>query len=251
MRLHRFLLRSALAALGVALSAHSAAAQSNVFVTGTGFADIKRFDSVVYDPRVLAAASDPFSLDATGAGGGLRVATFLHPRWSLELAVDAGSATKQHFPNPYEALFPRTTLRIPELSSSTRFLSVSTVAGFHSRKMSRVQLGYLAGFSFVRATHESELPEFMALTEIGVGSVTAELILPSGRISPTIFPPLPITTRTTRRIDNAPGLVLGFEAALDVASRLAIVPEVRALAFSTTGRDVFLIRPGVGVRWSF
>ena len=237
-------LRPSLALVLIALGAPGAAAQSKAFITGTAFADIKQFDSVAYDRRELSAA-DPLSGDATGAGGGLRVGTFLHPRWSLELGVDAGSTTKQVFPNPY-ASFPRVmpALRVPDLSASTRFLSVSTVVGFHPPKIGRARLGYLAGFSFVRATHESELPEIAyAIGSIASGSTT----LPSFT---EIFS-RPTGTTRLKRIDNAPGALLGFEAAIDLTAKLAVVPEIRAITLSTGGRTVFLIRPGVGVRWSF
>jgi hypothetical protein len=48
------------------------------------------------------------------------------------------------------------------------------------------------------------------------------------------------------------GAILGFETAIAFGERVALVPEVRALAFSTNNvGGVFLIRPGVGVRWRF
>ena len=43
----------------------------------------------------------------------------------------------------------------------------------------------------------------------------------------------------------------GFDAAIGVTKGIAIVPELRAMAFSSPGPGVFLIRPGAGVRWSF
>jgi hypothetical protein len=58
-------------------------------------------------------------------------------------------------------------------------------------------------------------------------------------------------SHTLRRIDNSVGGVLGFEAAIDMTQRLALVPGVRAIVFSNEGQSVFLIRPEVGVRWSF
>ena len=224
-------------------------------MTGAAFAEIKQFDSIVYDPRELATNADNASANASGGGGGIRIGTFLHQRWSLELGVDAGSTTKQVLPNPYVSL-PRgmPALRVPELSASTGFLSVATVVGFHPEKIGRVRLGYLGGFSFIRATHESELPDFIILSgselvwtsgTFGFSSTSA------GSSTPFIFPPPSLTTRTIRRIDNSPGAVLGLEASIDVTSKLAVVPDVRALTFSSAGRTVFLIRPGVGVRWSF
>jgi hypothetical protein len=52
---------------------------------------------------------------------------------------------------------------------------------------------------------------------------------------------------------NAGAFALGVEAAIDLTPKLALVPEVRALVFSApaNGTTVFLIRPGVGVRWTF
>jgi hypothetical protein len=65
--------------------------------------------------------------------------------------------------------------------------------------------------------------------------------------------PTPFVTgrQTLKRIDNSVGGVLGFEAAIDMSQRLAIVPGVRAIIFSNEGQSVFLTRPEVGVRWSF
>ena len=236
----------------VALAPGMAAAQSKAFLTGTAFAEIKQFDTIAYDPRVLATNADNASLDATGAGGGIRIGTFLHPRWSLEFAVDAGSTTKEVFPDPYGSIRP--AIRVAEVSASTRFLSVATVVGFHPEKIGRVRLGYLGGFSFVRATHESELPDFAILLGsqvVWTGGSFGSTSTSSGGLAPSIFPPPVITTRTIRQVDNSPGAVLGLEASIDVTGKLAVVPEIRALTFSSAGRTVFLIRPGAGVRWSF
>ncbi len=46
-------------------------------------------------------------------------------------------------------------------------------------------------------------------------------------------------------------LVLGVEVAIDVVRHIAVVPELRAMTFSSvaSGPGTFLIGPGVGVRW--
>ena len=69
----------------------------------------------------------------------------------------------------------------------------------------------------------------------------------------TAFPVSSLRATTLTQRHNAGALILGFDAAIDVTSRLALVPEIRALAFSTPGAGggVFLIRPGIGVRWNF
>ncbi|HKY21179.1 MAG TPA: hypothetical protein VJM31_08175 [Vicinamibacterales bacterium] len=234
----------ALALCFLTLGVQTAAAQTGTFLTGAGFVEIKQFESVGYDPQQLALGLDVdvASGNATGAGAGIRIGTFLDPRWSLELAVDAGSTTKKVFPHPF-GFSPRFALRVPDVSASTRFLSISTVVGFHPQKVGRLRLGYLGGFSLIRGTHESELPDFSILSGFTFTSITDQFV--------EIFPRLPTTTTTIRRIDNSPGALLGLEAAIDVTNKLAAVPEIRVLAFSSGGRSLFLIRPGVGVRWSF
>ena len=89
-------------ALLLTLIAATASAQSRFYVGGTAIADIRRFDSLELDPRILASLADISSRDGTAPGGGVRVGTFLHPLWSLELAVDAGSKTSNSFQNPIE-----------------------------------------------------------------------------------------------------------------------------------------------------
>jgi hypothetical protein len=106
-------------------------------------------------------------------------------------------------------------------------------------------LGYRAGFSFVRGTYESDYPYLfpVPLFTAGATSGAVSSILPSPRINPV----------TATRKHNAGALTLGFDAAIDMTRRLALVPEVRALVFSapSNGPVVFLIRPGVGIRWNF
>lgn len=240
-KLHVFARAIAIVAV-LAASVHEASAQSGTYISGIALADIKQFDSVEYDPRVLALSSIGNSPNGTAAGGGIRVGTFLHPKLSVELGVEAESRTTKNFPNPYELMATRSsTLRLPETSQSTTFVTVNTVVGFHPPKAGRFQLGYLGGFSIVRGTYRSTTPDFR--------------ILPAGRalssIGPTIFPPPDFSATTLRRIDTAAGGLLGFEAAIDLTSRLTLVPGIRTIIFSNVGQSVFLIRPEVGARWSF
>ncbi len=229
--------------------AADASAQSRFYVGGAAIADIRRFDSIELDPRILASFLDISSRDGIAAGGGVRVGTFLHPRWSLELAVDAGSKSTSSLLNPVEVLPSRSsTLRLPELETSTSFLTVSTVVGFHPEKMGRVSLGYLGGMALVRGTNESTFPDFSnipidlpfmrSLSSIpGLSSLTQSIPNISGG--------------TVRRTDNSVGGVFGLEAAIDLSDHFAVVPGVRAVVFSNRGQSVFLIRPEAGVRWSF
>ena len=189
------------------------------------------------------------SRDGTAPGGGVRVGTFLHPRWSLELAVDASGKTTNSFQNPVARLPSRSsTLRLPRLSTSSSFSTISTVVGFHPEPMGRVRLGYLGGMALVRGTYESTFPDFSympielpfmrSLSSIpGLASLTQSI--------PTI------TGGTLRRTDNSVGGVIGLEAAIDLSNHLSLVPGVRAVVFSSGSQNIFLTRPEVGVRWSY
>lgn len=240
--------RTMLVALGVLLSVRPASAQPAGYITGSGFTDIKRFSST---GEIGYLGGEDSSLDGTGAGGGLRIGTFLHPRLSLELAVDAGTRTQVEFPSPYAtilAIYP--LVRFPKLTASTRFLTVSTLVGFHPPAHGRVRFGYLAGFSFVRSTYKSDylvriLPATATLSSISFATANV--------VAPVIYPPPIPSVSALTQTDNTNGAILGFEAAVDLTTHLAVVPEIRALTFARAngGPGVFLLRPGVGVRWSF
>jgi hypothetical protein len=227
---------------GLIVSALSAAAQSPVYITGTGFADIKTFSGTEGNPY----GSSSSQLGGTTAGGGFRIGTFLHPRWSLELAIDTGGKTEgsTQYPMILLADLP-TSPRVPDFKQSVRFLTVSSLVGYHPAPRGRLRPGFLAGFSFVRGTYRSEYPNYYVLATGVLTRVNLSTVFP------TIFPPPVFTTETITSTENTSAVALGFETAIDLQKHLAVVPEVRALAFSQRGAGVFLIRPGVGVRWSF
>lgn len=237
-------LRAGVASLFVMTWAVTAAAQSTVYVTGSAFADMKRFGTnSFYGP------TDHYSLDGTSPGGGLRVGTFLNDRWTLELAVDAGGRSRVDASYRYVAIlaaaFP---VRYPKLTASTKFTAVSTILGYHPAPHARIRLGYMAGFSFIRGVYKTDYPYGVPGPLFTI--TTAEL---AATPIPAIYPPPPLTITTLTQTDNARGVILGFEAAIDVTKHFAVVPEVRALTFSAinNGPGVFLIRPGVGIRWGF
>ena len=155
----RHILRAIFASVTL-LSAQPASAQSTVYVSGTGFADVKLFGGT---SSVYYLGSNEPSLDATGAGGGLRIGTFLHPRLSVELSVDAGTTTRTDVQNPIAILAIYPPPRRRDLKASTRFLTVSTLVGYHPPTRGHVRFGYFAGFSFVRGTYRSDYPTILPL----------------------------------------------------------------------------------------
>ncbi len=224
-----------LSALAQPAAAQTSPAEPSVYVAITGFGDIRQLGSSAspyYPP------GDESALDASGIGGGLRVGTFLHPRWSLELGVDTATRETVDLEDPVVILiFP--PVPRPDLKASTSFTNVSTTLGFHPAAMGRVRVAYRAGFSFVKATYKTEYSAFLP----------TDLFPELRRLDFASFAMAPIqsrvTTLTQRR--NSGALTLGFEVGISVTEKITVVPEVRALAFT----GVFLIRPGVGLRWSF
>jgi hypothetical protein len=225
--------RVALGFLCFLVFASTASAQTGTYIAGAGFADVRLFDGAS-SPTLFG---EDISRDGTAAGGSVRVGTWVHPRWTLEVGADIASRTSSSFQGPVIAIFPP----VPrlELRSSTSFVSVTTMVGFHSPAGRRVRMGYLAGFGFVRTTHQTDIPSvalpFFTFEDL-LGSITSvprpSLALPSGALS-------------NKR--NSGALTLGVEAAIDLTPKFAVVPELRASTLS----GVFLIRPGVGARWSF
>jgi hypothetical protein len=234
--------RFAFALLLLLLNINPASAQDAGYVSGSAFGDIRDFSST----SGVAFYGDQFSLDATGIGGGLRVGTFLHPRWSLELSAETASRTTVDLGDAVRILVPPSPF---DFRASARFVTVSTSVGFHPPAVGRVRLGYRGGFSFVRGTYRSDYPGYPGFP-IPTAIFTRAA---AGLTFPTILPPPQFITRTITQEHNSGALALGFESAIDLSRRVAVVPEVRALVFSApnNGPGVFLIRPGVGVRWKF
>ena len=243
----RLLARLRFAMFLILAAANAASAQSRVYVGGTAIADIRRFDSIQYDPRVLASFFSGMSLDGTTAGGGARVGTFVHPMWSLEFAVDTSSVDTNVFPNPVQSLPSRSsTLRLPQVSNGTSFLTFSTVVGFHPGKMGRLRLGYLGRADAGAGNYESTIPNSAFRRCHPVPGIYMRRSRYSRRFRHRSSKAAACAASTIRWEAST-----ASKAAVDVSEHLAVVPGIRTIVFSNSGRSVFLIRPEAGVRWSF
>lgn len=234
-------MRFIFAVVCVLMCATTAAAQTGGYISGGAFADIRQFGSTSGQSPFLA----DFSRDAIGAGGGVRVGTWVHPRWTLEAGAEVATRTTATFNGPVIAIFPPP--RGLDFRASSSFINVTTMVGFHSPAGKRVRMGYRAGFSFVRATRTTELP-FDALSYLTFGGeVGFSTSGPTGPFTSTSRSSLTLPSGALASKQNSGALTLGIESAIDLTPKIAIVPELRASTWS----GVFLIRPGVGVRWSF
>jgi hypothetical protein len=232
--------------LGVA---NNSWAQEGVYVEGTIFGDIRQFGTA----GVIQEGDDgDLSLDSTGIGGSVRVGTSLDRRWSLEAGFEMGNRTTVEFENPYILAIYPPGLRPRDFSSSASFISVTTMLGFHQRANRRWRFGYRAGFSFVRATLRSQLPVFIPQSPVFSIDPSFSSARLRQLIATTGLPPTGSAVTSFVERQNAGAFALGFETAISVRRHLSVVPELRALVFSLSGRgETFLVRPGVGVRWTF
>lgn len=229
-----------LLALGVFLgSPATTLAQEGVYAEGAVFADIRQFGSTSI--ALPGDLSSDLSLDATGVGGSIRVGTWLNRRWTIEAGLDLTSEATVGLRNPFIlALFPPGQQPL-DLEASSSFMSVTTMVGYHQRAGDDVRFGYLAGFSFLRASYRTELEGLIRRDAIFATSLIPNLPILPFRLEDSMF----------SRKQNHGALALGFEAAIEIADDLDLVPEIRAFAFSRSDSTVFLIRPGAAVRWTF
>ena len=233
----------------------NASAQEGVYVQGTFFGDIRQFGMT--GVRAVLP-EDNLSIDATGVGGSVRVGTWIDRHWTLEAGLDIANKAEVDFENPYIlAIYPPgTTPR--DLGVSTSFTTVTTMIGFHQRANRRLRFGYRGGFSFVRATYRTEFPFAIAQPALSsvigsFASLTSRPSSPEAILALLSQNRLPFDVTRTELVQqqNTGALALGVEAAFSVRRHLSVVGELRALTFSTLDRGTFLIRPGVGARWTF
>jgi hypothetical protein len=240
----RPLLFAALIVLMTLITSRAASAQTGFYVSGGAFADIREIGSFDSTGRLFRSTDN----SAIGSGGWFRAGGWLHPRWTLELGIDASSTTRvKTTDDVIIQIFPPPTGQF-DLEATTKFTSATVAVGYHPPPMKKIRLGYLAGFSFIHARHTDEYLDSPSLT---IGSDFSFGLTGSIGGIPTT-PILRFTEATRVTTQNIGAFALGFEAAFDVADHVAVVSELRASTFSSAGgAGTFLIRPGVGVRWSF
>ena len=248
-------MRLSLIALAVVLIAASSA-HAQVFASGAAFGDIKRFSG---DPSTS-------TLDGTTFGGGARVGMFVAPRWSVEVGVDIGASTTKTRSLSIGGLTPSISADLAALGlttsfpigilprifsfesrTSNRLIATSVMLGFRPATTGRVHPEFLGGLTFVHFTRTFDTsgptPLDSGLVRFGTTPGLS-----------AIYTQVPtLVVRPQKAVDNVPAAAVGFNLALDLTRHLALVPEVRAHAFSPNsgGPSAFVLRPGLAVRWVF
>jgi hypothetical protein len=219
--LSRFLL---LSVLFVAAVARPAAGQPHLFVGGDFFSDVKRFSG---DPTTN-------TLDGTGIGAGAETGVALTDRWSVLIAVDGGRTTRtsRSIPIGILAAPAGVTTPITAFSSqvSNRITATSVLVGYRIPGRRRLAVEVLGGLSFFHVRRD-----FTTIRTPPVAAAPALVIRPY------------------TLLDNVAAASLGGDLVIGLTSHLAVVPRVRVHAFSLSsgGPSGFVIRPGVGARWTF
>jgi len=226
----------AIASLLVVLPAAPARGQS-AYVTGVAGAEVSRFSR--------AGSAD---IDLGGFNGGeapllaVRVGTSLSERWGVELEFARPSAfegDRRRFGDPVPLVGagrqPGATDPIPDIvirpvpvdvriHLEQRTTTFDALAWIRQRVGSKVDLVYLGGLSLNRTVRE----------------VDAD------------FPGLPIVRPGGARLTAyGSGPVAGFEARIAMTEHVHFVPGVRIHGLSGQVSEGWLIRPGVGLGWSF
>jgi len=210
----RVLVCTVCAVLGTAgaARAQSAIAES-AYVTGGLFVDIKRFSG---DPGEAV-------LDGSAAGGAVAVGTHIGSAWDLQLALDVPGFSRTE--RPRVITLQKDTFTLTSVTEN-QALSVATLLRYRAASRGRVRLGYLGGLSFIRLHrrfHTEAPPD-----------------TPAGLIP-----------RPDERVHYSAAPTVGIDARIALSPQLAIVPGIYACVFRFGDESGLLVRPRIGVRWSF
>jgi hypothetical protein len=213
-----------LALLLMAPVASPALAQPRLFVGGDLFADVKRFSG---DPTTN-------TLDGTRIGGGAETGVALTAHWNVLIAVDSGRTTTTSRPVPIGVLAVPVGVATPisafTSQVSNRITATSVLIGYRIPVHRRLGVGVSGGLSFLHVRRD-----FTTIRSPAAAAAPALVIRPY------------------TLLDNVAAASLDGECIIDLTSHLALVPRVRAHAFSlsSSGPSGFAIRPGIGGRWTF
>jgi hypothetical protein len=183
------------------------------YVTAGAFVEIKRFSG---DPTEAV-------LDATAAGGAVALGTHIGSHWDLQLGLDLTGFTRTA--RPRTVTLQKETFTLTSVTEN-QAVSVATLLRYRGAALGRLRLGYLAGLSFVRLHRRFH-------TEGSAGT-------PAGLIP-----------RPDEAVDYSAAPTVGLDARIALSRQLSIVPGIHACVFRFGNDSGLLVRPRVGVRWTF
>ena len=206
---------------------------------------------IVRSTSVESSGSNFGSGNGESWNGAIRVGTLVAPRFGVELEFLRPGAIEGDGDGPVyiaaeiqravvggilpdgvvadPAIFPPI---FPIISQRTRIraTTVSTLAFARQAVGARVDLVYLGGLGFSRVVHE---------IEFGI----PRSLLAAGRV---ILPPY-----RTRTMQYGVGPIVGAEARIGMTEHARLVAGVRLHALGESLVDGWLVRPSVGLAWTF
>lgn len=174
--------------------------------------------------------------------GAVRVGTFLTPRIGVEVEMHLPARIESTelgiYPALEGSLQPGTALaylfdvlpssvRVPQTRTEVRAVTTSALLFASQKVSSRLDLVYLGGVGFTRVSRRFSFDGPMALAEL-----------------------IPIRL-DLENVQYGAGPVVGIEARMAFSAHARVVGGIRLHAPSQALLDGWLIRPGVGVSWSF
>jgi hypothetical protein len=212
----------------VLMTAAPAHAQTQVFAGGAVSGDFKRFSG---DPTASP-------LDGAAFGAAAEIGFRAAEHWTIRLVLDWDKTTSTSTPirvgvlTPLAGAAPITNF---QSSVANRLTAVSALVGYDSATHRRTRLGLQGGLSFLHVRRNFDT----------VGPVPLAAL-------PGFSAPTALVIRPYSLVDNVPAPTVGAEVAVDLIEHLALVPAIRAYAFTLNGGpSAFAIRPGVELRWMF
>lgn len=196
-----------------ALARAQGMSSERVYVTASVLGDLKWFSGDPSDPR----------FNGHDIGGALTIGSSVAPRWDLQLDVDLPRFSRTS--RTTSVTFQRSTISMLSVAEN-QAISVGGLVRFRSAPHGHLQLGYLAGLSFVRVRRDFH-------SEAPAGTPTA------------------LIPRATSSVDFGAAPTLGLDVRIAVTGHLSIVPGIRAAVFSLPDTSGVLLRPRLGIRWSF
>ena len=162
------------------------------------------------------------------------------PGGSAAIGVHLSPSASIRFETAFQGAHVATTTSSQPLSSfearqATSVTDFAIAAGWHQGQSRRVSVTYLGGFVFRRQTAETALvTSYSVRNTIGPTSLSFSTF-PFGDAFEQTFESTSFTT----------GVMAGLDVALNISPQVALVPQVRMVAFNQDWN----LRPVVAIRW--
>ena len=213
----------------IAATATPAAAQST-YVGASLVSDIGRFNRVEFDDDVFARlVRTSGNQDGEALGFNVKIGREISRRWGVEFEFARTGEFEETTPVAFPAFFRERldlTVAPTDIEVERRHTTFAGLAWLRQEFGERVDVSYLAGIAFSR--------------------VDAEFEYEGPRI--LIYPPITLPNYETISYDVGP--TVGAEAAFKFGAA-AVTGGIRLQSTNTGTGAGWLIRPNVGMRWTF